>query len=418
MSGTSWIARDTTPGYVLIAATIVSFVLLNGPLAEPLHHLLEDPFAIIAAPGVQPIPFNLHLTINDALMAVFFLYVGLELKRETIEGPFQNPREAALPAIAAAGGMIAPALIYLAIAGHADPAYVRGWAIPAATDIAFAIGVLSLLGKRVPQGLRLFLLALAIIDDLGAILVIAIFYSSAIVGWALGGALAMFLILLGLNRAGVTRLWLYWMGGIILWGFMLLSGVHATIAGVLTALAVPMRDKAGRSPLISAEHVLKPWVQLAIMPIFALANAGVTLAGAGVAMLLHPVALGIAAGLVLGKPIGIGLCTFAAAAVLKRPLPAPPLPMLGAAIVAGIGFTMSLFIGGLAFGPGDLATPVRFGVLGGSLISALLGLLLLSLTLRGKGGATDPDLAEDEDLAEKEGLLDDLDASGEPARRS
>lgn len=413
---TRWYERDTTPGYVLIAATLVSFALLNGPLADSIHHFLEDPFLTIVA-GAVTHDVKLHLVINDGLMVIFFLYVGLELKRETVEGPFKNPREAALPIIAAAGGMIAPALIYLAIAGG-EPDYVRGWAIPAATDIAFAIGVLALLGSRVPPGLRLFLLALAIIDDLGAILVIAFFYSTHIVGWALGGALVTFLAMLGLNRAGVTKLWLYWLLGIALWAFMLLSGVHATIAGVLTALAVPMRDKAGGSPLIAAEHALKNWVQLAIMPIFALANAGVTLAGAGLATVLHPIALGVGAGLLLGKPIGIALSTFAAAASMKRRLPASPLAMIGAAMIAGIGFTMSLFIGTLAFGQGDLATPVRFGVLGGSLLSALAGLLVLSLALKGQGRVSDRALAREEELAEREGLIEDIDPNDAPGNRS
>jgi NhaA family Na+:H+ antiporter len=410
MSKTAWYERDTTPGYVLIAATIISFLLLNGPTADSVHHLLEDSFFRIVAAGAAH-DVNLHLVINDGLMVIFFLYVGLELKRETVEGPFKNPREAALPIIAAAGGMAAPALIYLAIAGGADPTYVRGWAIPAATDIAFAIGVLALLGKRVPPGLRLFLLALAIIDDLGAILVIAFFYSTHIVGWALGGALVSFLALLGLNRAGVTKLTPYWLLGAMLWMFMLLSGVHATIAGVLTALAIPMRDKQGGSPLIAAEHALKNWVQLAIMPIFALANAGVTLAGAGLAALFHPVALGVGAGLLFGKPIGIALSTFAAAALMKRRLPAAPAAMLGASMIAGIGFTMSLFIGTLAFGQGDLATPVRFGVLGGSLLSAIAGLIVLSLALRGKGRVSDRALAREEELTESEGLIENIDSS-------
>ncbi|MDX2276967.1 MAG: Na+/H+ antiporter NhaA [Hyphomonadaceae bacterium] len=416
-TATPWYERDTTPGYVLILATIISFTLLNGPLAGSIHHLLEDAFARIAVGGAAH-DVNLHLVINDGLMVIFFLYVGLELKRETIEGPFQNPREAALPIIAAAGGMAAPALIYVLIAGGADPAYMRGWAIPAATDIAFALGVLALLGNRVPAGLRLFLLALAIIDDLGAILVIAIFYSTHIVGWALGGALVTFLAMLGLNRAGVKALAPYWLLGLVLWGFMLLSGVHATIAGVLTALAVPMRDKAGGSPLISAEHALKNWVQLGIMPIFALANAGVTIAGAGLDAVLHPVALGIGAGLLFGKPIGIALSAFAAAAVLRRPLPAPPAAMLGASLIAGIGFTMSLFIGTLAFGQGELATPVRFGVLGGSILSALAGLAVLSAVLRGVGRVSDPALAREEALAESEGLLEDVDAKDAPGNQS
>jgi NhaA family Na+:H+ antiporter len=386
MSLARWRQRDTTPGYLLIGATLASFALLNGPLAQSIHHALEHAFARVAIGGAAH-EVSLHLVINDGLMAIFFLYVGLELKRETVEGPFKNPREAALPIVAAAGGMAAPALIYLLIAGAADPAYARGWAIPAATDIAFAIGVLAMLGNRAPSGLRLFLLALAIIDDLGAILVIAFFYSTHLVGWALGGALISFLALLGLNRIGVAKLTLYWLLGVTLWGFMLLSGIHATIAGVLTALAIPMRDKTGGSPLIAAEHALKNWVQLVIMPIFAFANAGVMLAGAGLATLAHPVALGIGAGLLVGKPLGITLAAFAAAALMKRPLPASPAAMIGVSMIAGIGFTMSLFIGALAFGQGELAAPVRFGVLGGSLLSALAGLLVLSFALRGRNAS-------------------------------
>lgn len=406
MAGASFWERDTTPGYLLIAATIVSFILLNGPWAHGVHDALETPFAVFAGHD-----FNVHLVVNDALMVIFFLYVGLELKRETIEGPFKNPREAALPMVGAAGGMAAPALIYLAIAGQADPSYVRGWAIPAATDIAFAVGVLALLGARVPSGLRLFLLALAIIDDLGAILIIALFYSTHLTPWALGGAAVTFIAMLLMNRAGVTRLSLYWIGGVLLWYFMLRSGVHATIAGVLTAMTVPMRDKAGGSPLIAAEHALKNWVQFAIMPIFAVVNAGVPLAGAGLQTFLHPVALGSALGLLIGKPLGIAGATLLAAAALKRRPPASPMQLVGVSIVAGIGFTMSLFIGALAFGAGDLATPVRFGVLGGSLLSAVLGLIVLRLTLPAEPRIYDRHLARDEDRAESEGLIEDIDSS-------
>lgn len=398
-----WWQRDTTPGYILIAATIASFLLLNGSTGESFHHLLEAAFGTIGI-GEGAHALNLHLVVNDGLMVIFFLYVGLELKRETVEGPFKNPREAALPLAGALGGMIAPALIYVAFNAH-EPAYLRGWAIPAATDIAFAIGILSLLGPRVPSGLRLFLLALAIIDDLGAILVIAIFYSTHLVGWALGGAAATFIVMLLMNKAGVTRLWFYWLLGLVMWGFMLLSGVHATIAGVLTALTIPMRGRDGASPLIVAEHALKPWVQFAIMPIFALVNAGVVLAGAGLATLLHPVALGVGAGLVLGKPIGITFTSYAASALLKQRAPGTFGQMLGIAMLAGIGFTMSLFIGTLAFGAGDLATPVRFGVLGGSIVSALLGLFVLSLFCRGDAG-TPSELATEEDIAEQRGVFE------------
>ncbi|HYD86499.1 MAG TPA: Na+/H+ antiporter NhaA [Vitreimonas sp.] len=404
-----WWERDTTPGYVLVAATILSFILLNGPTGEAFHHLLDDQIAGLSVGfGAAAHPLNLHLVINDGLMVIFFLYVGLELKRETVEGPFKNPREAALPMVGALGGMAAPALIYVALNAH-EPAYLRGWAIPAATDIAFAVGVMSLLGSRVPGGLRLFLLALAIIDDLGAILVIALFYSTQLTGWALGGAAVTFGALLLMNRAGVKALAPFWLLGLVLWGFMLLSGVHATIAGVLTAMTIPMRRPDGRSPLVAAEHTLKYWVQFGIMPIFALANAGVVLAGAGAATLLHPIALGVAAGLVLGKPIGITLSSYLACAIMKQRAPGTFAQMLGTAMLAGIGFTMSLFIGTLAFGSGELATPVRFGVLGGSLISACAGLAVLAWACR-RAGAAHATLGPDEEAAERHGLLEDIDA--------
>jgi Na+:H+ antiporter, NhaA family len=408
--GKTWYQRDTTPGFILIAATIVSFILLNGPAGEAFHHLLENQIAGLSVGlGAGAHPVNLHLIINDALMVIFFLYVGLELKRETVEGPFKNPREAAVPLFGAVGGMLAPALIYVAINAH-EPAYLRGWAIPAATDIAFAIGILSLLGPRVPGGLRLFLLALAIIDDLGAIVVIALFYSTHLIGWAIGGAAATFVIMLMMNRGGVTALWLYWVLGLVMWGFMLLSGVHATIAGVLTAMAVPMRDARGGSPLITAEHTLKYWVQFAIMPIFALANAGVVLHGAGIDTLLHPIALGIGLGLALGKPIGITLASYAACALMKQRAPGTPLQMLGIAMLAGIGFTMSLFVGNLAFGAGDLATPVRFGVLGGSFVSAVVGLAVLAIACRKPAAPGTGALSAEEELAEQRGVLEDIDA--------
>jgi len=407
--GNHWWERDTVPGFVLIAATILSFLLLNGPFGETFHHLLEDQIGDLwIGVGAGAHPVTLHLAINDGLMVIFFLYVGLELKRETVEGPFKNPREAALPMAGALGGMAAPALIYVAI-NWQSPELLRGWAIPAATDIAFALGVMSLLGPRVPAGLRLFLLALAIIDDLGAILVIAFFYSTNLVGWALGGAAVTFGAMLLMNRAGIKALTPFWLLGLVLWIFMLLSGVHATIGGVLTALTIPMRRPDGRSPLVSAEHALKYWVQFAIMPIFALVNAGVVLAGAGHDTFLHPVASGIAAGLVFGKPVGIVLVTYAACLVLKQRMPASLPAMLGMAMLAGIGFTMSLFIGNLAFGAGDLATPVRFGVLGGSFVSAIAGLGILWWCCGRGSGTSDRSLGADEDQAEARGILEDLD---------
>lgn len=410
----AWYKRDTAPGFVLVAATIASFLLLNGPFGESFHHLLEAQIAGLSVGiGDGAHALNLHLIINDALMVIFFLYVGLELKRETVEGPFKNPREAAVPLAGAVGGMIAPALIFIAFNAH-EPAYLRGWAIPAATDIAFAIGVMSLLGPRVPAGLRLFLLALAIIDDLGAILVIALFYSTHLVGWALGGALAAFGAMLLMNRSGVRALWPYWLLGVMMWGFMLISGVHATIAGVLTAMAVPMRRSDGSSPLIEAEHALKYWVTFAIMPIFALVNAGVVLHGAGLDTLTHPIALGAGLGLVFGKPIGIMLACYIACAALKQSLPGTTIQMLGTSMLAGIGFTMSLFIGALAFGSGDLATPVRFGVLGGSLFSALLGLAVLWWSCRDLAPRAHGTLGPEEELAEQRGVLEDVDAPPPP----
>lgn len=415
-SAKHWWERDTAPGFILIAATIISFLLLNSPVTEDVHHLLEDQIAGLSVGfGVAAHPVNLHLIINDALMVIFFLYVGLELKRETVEGPFQNPREAALPMAGALGGMAAPALIYAALNAH-QPEYLRGWAIPAATDIAFAVGVLSLLGSRVPGGLRLFLLALAIIDDLGAIVVIAIFYSTHLLSWALGGAAVTFGVMLLMNRAGVKALLPFWILGLVLWGFMLLSGVHATIAGVLTAMAVPMRRADGSSPLISAEHALKPWVQFAIMPIFALANAGITLHGAGLETLLHPIALGVSLGLVFGKPIGISIGAYVAGAIAKQKLPGSPMQMLGMTMLAGIGFTMSLFIGNLAFGTGDLATPVRFGVLGGSLVSAVAGLLILWMACSARSPVEHETLGPEEERAEEAGALEDIDAEKAPRR--
>lgn len=411
-----WWERDTAPGLVLVTATIISFLLLNSPVGESVHHLLEDQIAGLSlGVGAGAHPVNLHLIINDALMVIFFLYVGLELKRETVEGPFQNPREAALPMAGAIGGMIAPAIIYTLINAH-EPGYLRGWAIPAATDIAFAVGVLSLLGSRVPGGLRLFLLALAIIDDLGAIVVIALFYSTHLVGWALGGAAVTFGVMLLMNRAGVKALLPYWIFGLALWGFMLLSGVHATIAGVLTAMAVPMRRADGSSPLIAAEHALKPWVQFGIMPIFALANAGIVLHGAGLQTLLHPIALGVALGLIFGKPIGISIAAYATGAVAKQKLPGTPMQMLGMTMLAGIGFTMSLFIGNLAFGTGELATPVRFGVLGGSIVSAIAGLIVLSIGCRVRAPAEHETLGPEEELAEAAGALEDIDPKEAPHR--
>jgi NhaA family Na+:H+ antiporter len=374
-----WWQHDATPGVLLIIATLISFALQNSIVTPLFQAILHQPVALQLGPFI--LSQDLSHFIADGLMAVFFLYVGLELKREVIEGPFKSRQEAALPLIAAIGGIAAPALIFVGLTALADPNYVRGWAVPAATDIAFALGVLALLGSRVPASLRLFLLALAIVDDLGAILIIAFFYSNEIAGWALGGAALTFLAMLGLNRAGLYRLGLYWVLAIVLWGFMAVSGIHATIAGVLAAMAFPMRRPDGRSPLIAAEDELGPWVLLGVMPLFALANAGAPLAGFGADVVLHPITLGVALGLVLGKPLGIFGSAMLAARFLKLKLPASPDVVFGVSVLAGIGFTMSLFISALAFGDSDLSAPSRLGVLIGSGLSAVAGLAILARVL-------------------------------------
>lgn len=397
-----WWEKDTTPGYVLMAAAVLSFVLSNSALTPDWKALLTQPVELTL--GAYQLSSSVKGMVKDALMAVFFLYVGLELKRECIEGPFRNPREATLPALGALGGMAAPALIFLLIAGDE---FARGWAIPTATDIAFAVGVLSLLGSRVPAGLRLFLLALAIADDLGAILVIALFYSGALNISALLVCAALTLALFVLNWRGVKALTPYWMLGLILWGAMAQTGVSPTLAGVLTALAIPMRRNDGRSPLIAAEHALKVPVQLGIMPVFALASAGVALSGVGARDLFHPIALGVAAGLAIGKPLGIVALTWVGSKLLRQAPPASLVALLGAATIAGIGFTMSLFVGALAFPEDVLQAPVRFGVLGGSLISACAGLALLHLALpKDEPRARNEALARSERTAESEGVFE------------
>lgn len=414
MTTTPWHARDTTPGTMLLGATLLSFLLNNSFAGEAFRALLG------ASIDLRLGDFLAHTTvakfIKDALMAVFFLFVGLELKRECIEGPFRNPREAALPALGALGGMAAPALIYLAIAAHlhpaADAAYTRGWAIPTATDIAFAVGVLSLLGTRVPSGLRLFLLALAIADDLGAILVIAVFYAGPVNIAPAVIASLIFVGLLAMNRYGVMRRRFYLAGALALWIAMAGTGVSPTLAGVLTALAVPMRRADGGSPLIDLEHALKTPVQLGVMPLFALAVAGVAVEGGHLApALAHPVTLGVAFGLLIGKPLGIVTMTWIGAKLLKQKAPSGWAQLVGVALIAGVGFTMSLFVGALAFpSHPELAAPVRFGVLGGSLLSALTGLLLLHVVLA-PGPAPDPmtALSAEEEIAEDRGVLENKD---------
>lgn len=365
---------------ILLAATVLALIVANSPLYESYKSILNLEIGFNAG------PFDLSDTvkawIKNALMAVFFLYVGLEIKAEFREGALSDRSRAILPFAGAIGGMAVPAVVYLFATG-AEPALIRGWAIPSATDIAFAVGVVGLLGARAPLALKALLLAIAIIDDLGAILIIAIFYTAEIHWWALGFSALAVAAMWFMNSRNDPRLWPYLVLGAALWLFMLQSGVNATLAGVIAALFVPMRmvtgDLKSFSPLKSLEHSLKFSVIFVIMPLFAFANAGVPLLGISWADMTQPLTMGIALGLTLGKPIGI---TFALAAIVLPGLARLPdgviwLQIVGMACIAGIGFTMSLFIGILAFGDGPMLDQVRLGVLSGSLASAILGAAIL-----------------------------------------
>lgn len=360
-------------GLLLMLAAALALVIANSPAAP----------AYFGALAAYLGPLSVLHWINDSLMALFFLLVGLEIKREVLVGELSTWSKRVLPGVAAAGGMAVPAMIYAAF-NRGDPAALRGWAIPAATDIAFALGVLALLGPRVPASLKVFLTALAIIDDLGAVLIIALFYTSGLSWLDLGGAALVLAALWGLNRAGVLRLWPYLLLGAVLWVLVLRSGIHATLAGVALAFAIPLRGPA-HPPLLRLEHGLQPWVMFAVVPLFGLANAGVSFAGLPPAAFLGNVTLGVAAGLVVGKLVGV----FGTAALAIR-LGAAPMPtnagwaqLLGVSLLCGIGFTMSLFIGALAFaGSPSLQDGVKVGILAGSLVSGLGGWLLLRFASR------------------------------------
>ncbi|KAA0597790.1 NhaA family Na+:H+ antiporter [Azospirillum lipoferum] len=390
----TFLKTESASGVVLMIAAVLALIWANSP-AAPLYDAILAMKVVVTAGGVG-LDKPLILWINDGLMAIFFLLVGLEIKREVLEGELSSPAKAMLPGIAALGGMAVPALVYCLFA-QAEPGALQGWAIPAATDIAFALGVLALLGNRVPGSLRVFLLALAIMDDLGAIVIIAVFYSHGLVPLALGLAAASAVGLWLLNRAGVRSLTPYLLLGLVLWGCVLKSGIHATLAGVVLAFAVPLRvkDRDGKraqdAPLHCLEHALHPWVAFLIMPVFALANAGVPLVGITPASLLEPVPLGIALGLFLGKQAGVFLAVWTAVkiGVVERPARASWGQVYGVAVLTGIGFTMSLFIGTLAFADPQHAVAVRLGVLTGSLASALVGYALLHTagTVRARAAA-------------------------------
>ena len=371
-------AHEAAGGIMLILATAVALILANSELAALYTQVLHLKFTI--ALGETGLSKPLILWINDGLMAIFFLLVGLELKHELRAGRLKTPSNVVLPGVAALGGMIAPALIYLAFTGS-DPLYRTGWAIPTATDIAFAVGVVALLGPRVPPALKLFLLTLAILDDLGAILVIALFYTATLKPIYL--ALALIPIALMALRLwfGAHRIAPTLILGAVLWVLVLKSGVHATLAGVITAFFLPIRDRFGKSPLHALEHGLAPYVAFLIVPIFALANAGVSLSGLTLADLAAPLPLAIALGLVLGKQLGVFGATFALVKLGFARLPEGTswLQLYGISALAGIGFTMSLFIGSLNFETDAEMNAVRLGVLAGSLVSALVGFAVLRL---------------------------------------
>ena len=381
---TRFFQLEAASGLLLIAAAALALIINNSPLSSFYNSFLEVPVAVQI--GALQIAKPSLLWINDGLMALFFLLIGLEVKRELLDGHLSKPSQVVLPGAAAIGGMVVPALIYWAL-NKDNPAALGGWAIPMATDIAFALGVLALLGKRVPVSLKLFLMTLAIIDDLGAIIVIAIFYSGDLSTASLAGAGACLVALIAMNRLGVVKLGPYLIIGLILWVCVLKSGVHATLAGVTLAFCIPLRTKnAEPSPLLSLEHALHPWVAYGILPLFAFANAGVSLAGVNLESFTHHVPMGIAAGLLLGKTVGVFGLTWLA---VKTGLAALPTganwgQVMGVAILCGIGFTMSLFVGSLAFVPGtsEYAGMDRMGILTGSILAALIGYAVTAMASR------------------------------------
>ncbi|KPA93173.1 Na+/H+ antiporter NhaA [Pseudomonas asplenii] len=381
---TRFFQLEAASGLLLIAAAVLALIINNSPLSHLYNGFLEVP--VVAQVGALKIAKPLLLWINDGLMALFFLLIGLEVKREVLEGHLSKPSQVVLPGAAAIGGMVVPALIYW-LMNRENPAAIDGWAIPMATDIAFALGVLALLGKRVPVSLKLFLMTLAIIDDLGAIIVIAMFYSGQLSELSLLLAGTCLLALIAMNRLRVINLGPYLIIGLILWVCVLKSGVHATLAGVTLAFCIPLRTKnAEPSPLLNLEHALHPWVAFGILPLFAFANAGVSLVGISLESFTHHVPMGIAAGLLVGKTIGVFGLTWLAikAGMAALPQGANWGQLLGVAVLCGIGFTMSLFVGSLAFIPGssDYAGMDRMGILTGSILAAVIGYVVTAMASR------------------------------------
>ena len=378
----AFLAQESAGGLLLIAAAVLAMVVANSPLAWTYFHALHLETGPVLTPKLGPM--TPHLWINDGLMSLFFLLVGLEIKREFLDGHLSTWADRRLPFIAAAAGMAVPAIVYLAVTGG-DHALTRGWAIPAATDIAFALGLLALLGKRAPTSLKLFLTTVAIVDDVGAVAIIAVFYTAKLNLLALGASFAVLAGMFAMNRAGVKHPAWYFAAFLLLWYFELLSGVHATVAGVLAAMAVPIKltpaaPDAEDSTLHRMEHALHPWVAFLIVPIFGFANAGVALGGGVSALASLPLA--IALGLFVGKQVGVFGSVWLAvkAGVATRPAGASWAQVYGVSLLCGIGFTMSLFIGGLAFPAQPEADAVKIGVLLGSLLSAVAGVMVLRVT--------------------------------------
>ncbi len=375
----AFLRSEAAGGILLIVAAALALIVANSSFSWTYFHALHLETGPVLSAKLGPM--TPHLWINDGLMSVFFLLVGLEIKREFLDGHLSSWADRRLPFIAAAAGMAVPALVYLAVA-RGDPALTRGWAIPAATDIAFALGLLALLGKRAPTSLKLFLTTVAIVDDVGAVAIIAVFYTASLNFTALAASFAVLGGMFAMNAGGVKHPFWYLLGFVLLWYCELLSGVHATVAGVLAALAVPLRPTPGApdaedSTLHRLEHGLHPWVAFAIVPLFGFANAGVALTGG--ASPFDPLPLAIALGLFVGKQVGVFGSVWLAVKmkIAKRPAKASWLQIYGVSLLCGIGFTMSLFIGGLAFPHAPYADAVKMGVLLGSFLSAAAGVAIL-----------------------------------------
>ncbi|EFM88871.1 Na+/H+ antiporter NhaA [Actinobacillus pleuropneumoniae] len=376
---------EAASGILLLVSALLAMIFANTDLNQLYFSFLQTEVAIKF--GAFSIDKPLLMWVNDGFMAVFFILVGMEVKRELFEGSLSSYQKAIFPAVAALGGMVVPALVYWFI-NQNHPEYQSGWAIPMATDIAFALGIVALLSKQVPPALKVFLLALAIIDDLGAIIVIALFFSHEMSMQALTIASIAIVILVAMNRYKVTGLINYAIIGTILWASVLKSGVHATLAGVIIGFCIPLRGKNGEAPLHHLEHALAPWCSFAILPLFAFSNAGVSLEGMSLDKLASPLPLGVALGLIIGKPVGVFLFSYVAVllGIAKVPEGINLKQIFAIAVLCGIGFTMSMFIAGLAFGEEDASESVlalaRLGILMGTFVAAIIGYFLLKITTK------------------------------------